>query len=167
MLSPEDFKQVMRRWASTVTIITTRSGDLIYGLTATAFSSLSVNPPEVFISIYKQTRTHPLIEQGGVFCVNFLGPEMSHLSDRFAGRHPNEERFQGVRYRAEATGAPVLDDAIAYLDCTVARALDAGDHTIFIGAVQAAGVQRPDEAPLIYFNGRYHRLGDLTTGAAS
>ncbi|MCS6849388.1 MAG: flavin reductase family protein [Anaerolineae bacterium] len=163
MVSPDAFKQVMRRWASTVTIITTKAGDMIYGLTATAFSSLSVNPPEVFISINKQTRTHPLIEQGGVFCVNFLAPEMIHISDRFAGRRPNEERFQDVRYRAEATGAPVLDDAIAYLDCTVARALDAGDHTIFIGLVQAAGVQRPDDAPLLYFNGRYYRLGDTAT----
>jgi len=159
MVSPDDFKQVMRRWASTVTIITTRADDVIYGLTATAFSSLSANPPEVFISVYKQTRTHPLIERSGVFCVNFLGPEMSDLSDRFAGRRPNEERFQDVRYRAEATGAPVLDDAIAYLDCKVARAFDAGDHTIFIGAVQAGGVQRPDDAPLLYFSGRYHRLG--------
>ncbi len=163
MVSPDAFKQVMRRWASTVTIITTRAGDTIYGLTATAFSSLSVAPPEVFISINKQTRTHPLIEQGGVFCVNFLAPEMIHISDRFAGRYPNEERFQDVRYRAEATGAPVLDDAIAYLDCTVARALDAGDHTIFIGLVQASGVQRPDDAPLLYFNGRYHCLGDVAS----
>ncbi|MCS7055712.1 MAG: flavin reductase family protein [Thermoflexales bacterium] len=163
MVSPDAFKQVMRRWASTVTIITTRAGDTIYGLTATAFSSLSVNPPEVFVSINKQTRTHPLIEQGGVFCVNFLAPEMIHISDRFAGRHPHEERFQGVRYRAEVTGAPVLDDAIAYLDCTVARALDAGDHTIFIGLVRASGVQRPEDTPLLYFNGRYYRLGDAAT----
>ncbi len=159
MFSPDAFKQVMRRWASTVTIVTTRKDDVIYGLTATAFSSLSVNPPEVFVSVYKQTRTHPLIAQGGVFCVNFLGPDMIHLSDRFAGRYPHEERFQGVRYRAEITGAPVLDDAIAYLDCVVARTFDAGDHTIFVGAVQAGGVQRPDDAPLLYFNGRYHTLG--------
>lgn len=160
MISPDEFKLVMRRWASTVTIVTTRADDVIYGLTATAFSSLTVNPPEIFISINKQTRTHPLIEKGGVFCVNFLAPEMAHLSDRFAGRHPDEERFKDVRYRSEATGAPVLDDAIAYLDCVVARALDAGDHTIFIGRVQAAGVQRPDDAPLLYFNGQYRRLCD-------
>jgi flavin reductase (DIM6/NTAB) family NADH-FMN oxidoreductase RutF len=161
MLSPDTFKQVMRRWGSTVTIITTRADDAIHGLTATAFSSLSANPPEVFISVYKQSRTHALIARGGVFCVNFLAPEMAHLSDRFAGRQPNnnEDRFQGVRYRTEATGAPVLDEAIAYLDCTVARAFDAGDHTIFIGSVQAAAVQRPDDAPLLYFNGRYHLLG--------
>jgi flavin reductase (DIM6/NTAB) family NADH-FMN oxidoreductase RutF len=64
-----------------------------------------------------------------------------------------------VRYRREATGAPVLEDALAFLDCTVARALDAGDHTIFIGVVQVADVQNPDSAPLLYYSGRYRRLG--------
>ncbi|MDW8396525.1 MAG: flavin reductase family protein [Anaerolineae bacterium] len=160
MVTADEFKQVMRRWASTVTIVTTAADGVIYGLTATAFSSLSVNPPEVFVSINKQTRTYPLIVQGGVFCVNFLAEEMVPISDRFAGRRPDEERFKDVRYRFEATGAPVLSDAIAYLDCTVAQALDAGDHTIFIGLVKAAGIQRPDETPLLYFNGRYHRLGE-------
>ncbi len=160
MVTADEFKQVMRRWASTVTIITTRVDDFIYGLTATAFSSLTVNPPEVFISINKQTRTHPLMEQSGIFCVNFLSPSMTHISDRFAGRHPSEERFQDVRFRSEVTGAPVLSDAIAYLDCRVARALDAGDHTIFIGEVVAAAVQDAEQSPLLYFNGAYYTLGD-------
>lgn len=159
MVSADDFKTVMRRWASTVTIITTRADDMVYGLTATAFSSLTVEPPEIFISINKKTRTHPLIEKSGIFCVNFLTPEMKHISDRFAGRHPDEERFKDVRYRREVTGAPVLDDALAYLDCTVVRSLDAGDHTIFIGLVELAGVQDPEATPLMYFSGQYRHLG--------
>jgi flavin reductase (DIM6/NTAB) family NADH-FMN oxidoreductase RutF len=163
MVSADDLKHVMRRWASTVTIITTRADDFVYGLTATAFSSLTIEPPEVFISINKKTRTHPLIESSGVFCVNFLTPEMKHISDRFAGRHPDEERFKGVRYHREASGAPVLEDALAYLDCTVARALDAGDHTIFIGLVVAAAVRDADASPLLYFNGQYRHLGGAVT----
>jgi len=160
MVSPDQFKHVMRRWASTVTVITTKADDLIYGLTATAFSSLSAEPPEVFISINKRTRTHPLIEQSGVFCVNFLTGDMKPISDRFAGRTPDVERFKDLPHRAEATGAPVLDDALAYLDCRVVRALDAGDHTIFIGLVEASGVQKDDVHPLLYVNGNYHQLGD-------
>jgi flavin reductase (DIM6/NTAB) family NADH-FMN oxidoreductase RutF len=160
MVSPDQFKHVMRRWASTVTVITTKTDDLIYGLTATAFSSLSAEPPEVFISINKRTRTHPLIEQSGVFCVNFLTDDMKPISDRFAGRTPDIERFKDLPHRTEATGAPVLDDALAFLDCRVVRALDAGDHTIFIGLVEASGVQKDDVRPLMYVNGKYHQLGD-------
>ena len=164
MVTPDDFKHVMRRWASTVTVITTQAGGTIYGLTATSFSSLTVNPPEVFVCINKSTRTHPLIEQAGVFCVNFLTGDMKAISDRFAGRTPDVERFKDLSYRSEATGAPVLNDALAYLDCTVARALDAGDHTIFIGLVQAGGVQHDEHTPLLYMNGKYRSLGDEIIG---
>jgi flavin reductase (DIM6/NTAB) family NADH-FMN oxidoreductase RutF len=161
MVTPDDFKQVMRRWASTVTVVTTRADDVIYGLTATAFSSLSVQPPMVFVSIFRKTHTHPLIEQSGIFCVNFLAPDMTHVSDRFAGRVPELERFAGIGYRNEATGAPVLNDAIAYLDCRVVEGLVTGDHTIFVGQVEAAGLLKPDQAPLLYFMGTYHQVGDI------
>jgi flavin reductase (DIM6/NTAB) family NADH-FMN oxidoreductase RutF len=113
----------------------------------------------VFVSILRKTLTHPLIEQSGVFCVNFLAPDMTHISDRFAGRYPNEERFAGLSFRSDATGAPVLDDAIAYLDCRVVEPLVTGDHTIFVGQVEAAGLQKPDQAPLLYYMGTYHNVG--------
>lgn len=160
MVTPDIFKQVMRHWASTVTIVTTRLDDTIYGLTATSFSSLSVHPPMVYVSIYRKTRTHPLIEQSGIFCVNFLAPEMTHVSDRFAGRHPDEERFADLPYRTEATGAPVLNDAIAYIDCRVVEGLVTGDHTIFVGQVESAWTQKDNQAPLVYYMGEYYRLGD-------
>jgi flavin reductase (DIM6/NTAB) family NADH-FMN oxidoreductase RutF len=160
MITPDDFKQVMRRWASTVNVITTRHDELIYGLTATAFSSLSAEPPLVFVCINRKTRTHPLIEASGIFCVNFLAPDMKHISDRFAGRVPDEERFKDLRHRSVATGAPVLEDAVAYLDCRVQGTHEAGDHTIFFGLVQASAVNKPDTAPLIYFNGKYRALGE-------
>jgi flavin reductase (DIM6/NTAB) family NADH-FMN oxidoreductase RutF len=157
--TPDDFKQVMRRWASTVTVITTKTEDLIYGLTVTAFSSLTADPPEVFVSVYRKTRTHPLIVQSGIFCVNFLAPDMVEISNRFAGRMPDIERFAGMAHHTAATGAPVLDDAIAFLDCELAHAFEAADHTIFVGRVRACGVQNPDATPLLYFNGKYRELG--------
>lgn len=160
MVTPDDFKHVMRRWASTVTIITTRAGDTIHGLTATSFSSLSANPPEVFVCINKSTRTHPLIEQAGNFCVNFLTEDMKAISDRFAGRTQEVDRFHDLSYRAEVTGAPVLNDALAWLDCSIDRALDTGDHTIFIGLVKATGVQHDEHTPLLYMNGRYRGVGN-------
>jgi len=160
MLPPDSFKTIMRRWAATVNVITTRADDMIYGLTATAFSSLSAEPPLVFVCVNRKGRTHPLIEKSGIFCVNFVGPDMKHISDRFAGRVPDEERFKDLAYRTEATGAPVLNDAVAFLDCTVHEAFAAGDHTIFVGLVQAGAVQKPDAPPLLYFNGKYRALGE-------
>jgi flavin reductase (DIM6/NTAB) family NADH-FMN oxidoreductase RutF len=160
MVDADDFKQVMRRWASTVTIVTTRSGDNIHGLTATAFSSLSVSPPTVLVCVNRATRTHELIEESGIFCVNFLASDLKELSDKFAGRLPGEERFAGVEHAAEVTGAPVLARALAFLDCRVAQVFAATDHTIFTGKVESVGVKRPEDSPLLYFHGRYHKLGD-------
>ncbi len=160
MVSPDDFKQVMRRWASTVNVITTKTDELIYGLTATAFSSLSAEPPLVFVCVNKKTRTHGFIEQSKIFCVNFLAEDMAHISNRFAGRVPDEERFKDLPYRAEATGSPVLNDAVAFLDCTLHETLSAGDHTIFVGLVQASGVHKPDALPLLYVNGKYRMVGE-------
>jgi len=159
-VTSDDFKQVMRRWASTVNIVTTKTDELIYGLTVTAFSSLAADPPMVFVCVNRHTRTHPLIEKSGIFCVNFLSESMSHISNRFAGRLPDEERFKDLAYHTEATGAPVLDDAVAFLDCTVAEMLNAGDHTIYVGQVQSGRVQHVDANPLLYFNGKYQMLGD-------
>jgi flavin reductase (DIM6/NTAB) family NADH-FMN oxidoreductase RutF len=116
----------------------------------------------VFVSIYRKTRSHPLIEQSGIFCVNFLAPDMTHVSDRFAGRFPDEDRFAGVKHHTQATGAPVLDDAIAFVDCRVAETLVTGDHTIFVGQVEAAAIQKPDQAPLVYFMGKYHGVSNLS-----
>jgi flavin reductase (DIM6/NTAB) family NADH-FMN oxidoreductase RutF len=160
MVTVDDFKQVMRRWASTVTIVTTRSGDQIHGLTATAFASLSISPPTILVCVNKSARSHELIEESGIFCVNFLTPDLRELADRFAGRLPAEERFAGVDHAVEATGAPVLAQALAFLDCRVAQVFAASDHTIFTGKVEALGVRRPDDSPLLYFHGKYHKLGD-------
>jgi flavin reductase (DIM6/NTAB) family NADH-FMN oxidoreductase RutF len=160
MVTPDEFKAVMRRWAGTVNVITTRTDELIYGLTATAFSSLSAEPPLVLVCVNRKARTHALIEQSGIFCVNFLTDDMKHVSDRFAGRVPDEERFKDLAHRSVATGAPVLLDAVAYLDCRVHESHHAGDHTIYIGMVQASAVQHPDASVLLYVAGKYHKLGD-------
>jgi flavin reductase (DIM6/NTAB) family NADH-FMN oxidoreductase RutF len=159
MVTPDEFKHVMRRWGSTVTVVTTKAGDRLHGLTVTAFSSLSVHPPMVFVCINKGARGHDAIAEAGVFCVNFLGPDMKEISDRFA-RPSTEDRFAGLDIRVEATGSPILPGVLAFLDCRVGNAFAAGDHTIYTGVVEAAGVARPDESPLLYFHGGYHALGE-------
>lgn len=147
----------MRRWASTVTVVTVRAGERIHGLTATAFTSVSMNPPLVLVCVQNDSRSEALLREGRCFAVNFLSEEQAALAERFAGRIPTDDRFAGLRLRAAATGAPILEDALAYLDCTVAGAYWGGDHTIYLGLVEAAGILR-DGAPLLYFEGAYRRL---------
>ncbi len=159
MTNSDSFKQVMRQWAATVTIVTTKADGLSYGLTATSFTSLGINPPTVLVCVNRNARTHSLIEQSGIFCVNLLSSEMKSISDRFAGRMPDVERFAGLQTHVAATGAPVLNEALAYLDCKVIDKHIGGDHTIFIGEVLACEVQQT-HTPLLYLNGKYRAVGD-------
>jgi flavin reductase (DIM6/NTAB) family NADH-FMN oxidoreductase RutF len=130
-----------------------------HGMTASAFTSVSVSPPMVLVVVDQRWRSHGLIDRGRVFCVNILAETQSGLSDVFAGRHPeNADRFAGVRIRPGPTGSPILEDAIAFLDCEVAKAFPAGDHTVFLGRVVACGVAPDPGRPLLYYDQRYGRL---------
>ncbi|WP_322801259.1 flavin reductase family protein [Thermoflexus sp.] len=163
-VSPEQLRQVMRRWASTVTVVTMRADEQIHGLTATAFTSVSMNPPLVLVCIQNDSRSEALLRKGRCFAVNFLSEDQAELSERFAGRIPAADRFAGLVHRAAVTGAPILEDALAYLDCTVAGAYWGGDHTIYLGLVEDAGILR-EGSPLLYFQGAYRRLA-LNGGGA-
>ncbi|MCS7350111.1 MAG: flavin reductase family protein [Anaerolineae bacterium] len=156
----------MRRWASTVTVVTMRADDQIHGLTATAFTSVSMNPPLVLVCIQNDSRSEALLRKGRCFAVNFLTEDQVALSERFAGRIPAQDRFEGLAYRAAVTGAPILENALAYLDCTVAGAYWGGDHTIYLGLVEDAGILR-EGVPLLYFQGTYRRLAPGNGGGPS
>jgi flavin reductase (DIM6/NTAB) family NADH-FMN oxidoreductase RutF len=159
VVSGDDYRAVMRQWPSGVTVITMLDGEMPHGMTASAFTSVSVSPPLVLIVVDKRWRSHVHLSRGGVFCVNILAEDQSAVSDRFAGRHGDvRDRFHDVPARIEATGAPVLAEALAWLDCRVEQMLDAGDHTIFLGKVVAAGVNRPAAQPLIFHNTQYRAL---------
>ncbi|MCS6965120.1 flavin reductase family protein [Thermoflexus sp.] len=162
----EQLRQVMRRWASTVTVVTMRADDQIHGLTATAFTSVSMNPPLVLVCIQNDSRSEALLRKGRCFAVNFLTEDQVALSERFAGRIPAQDRFEGLAYRAAVTGAPILENALAYLDCTVAGAYWGGDHTIYLGLVEDAGILR-EGVPLLYFQGTYRRLAPGNGGGPS
>lgn len=154
----------MRLWPSGVTIITMLAPDGPHGMTASAFTSVSVEPPMILIVVDRRWRSHAFIAAAGAFCVNILGADQSAWSDRFAGRHGDvPDRFAGIATATAATGAPTLIDAVAWLDCTVAGAHAAGDHTVFLGRVVAARAAPGAPPPLIYHNTRYRGLGpDIT-----
>jgi flavin reductase (DIM6/NTAB) family NADH-FMN oxidoreductase RutF len=151
----------MRQWPSGVTVLT-MPGEPAHGMTASAFTSVSIDPPMVLIVVDRRWRSHERIAEGGAFCVNILSEDMHERSDRFAGRHgPEVDRFDGVPTGAAVTGSPVMLDALAFLDCRVVEAFEAGDHTVFLGVVVACGGRAEGRRPLVYFDQRYARLETL------
>ena len=158
-VSTDALKQVLSRWATGVTIVTARAGDRIHGMTVSAFSEVSLEPPLVLVCADKTSNTHPLIAEGGVFAVNVLASDQVELSKRFASKQDEHRRFVDLDTESGRTGAPLLAGTLAALDCTVVAAHDAGDHVIYVGRVEE--VRCSDGEPLLYYARSYHRLTDL------
>ncbi len=153
----DTFKNVMRRWPSGVTVLTSRADDSIHGMTVSAFSAVSAEPPLVLVCANRQSTTHEVIQAGGVFAVNILDASQQDVSIRFSVV-PGPNRFEGIAWSAGTTGAPLIDGALAQFECRVRSAHLEGTHTIYIGEV-LAGTFRPDGEPLLYFDGSYRVLG--------
>ncbi|MGH6859113.1 MAG: flavin reductase family protein [Phyllobacterium sp.] len=134
-----EFREAMREVASGVTIVTSGSGERARGMTATAFNSLSAEPPSVLVCVNRDAECHRVITDTGVFCINVLGAAARQLANHFAGRDgvKGAARFQMGDWATLSTGAPVLTDALVAFDCRLREAIDAGTHTIFIGDVAA------------------------------
>lgn len=154
----KEFRDALGAFATGVTVVTTR-GKEPYGMTANAFSSLSLDPPMVLVCIVTGTHGCDSIRENGIFAVNVLTEAQEPLSRYFASRDRprTAAAFADVAHRSEATGAPILDGSAAYLDCRLAGQHEAGDHTILIGEVLALGVDK-SARPLLYFGGGYQRL---------
>ncbi len=152
-----DFRRVLGHWATGVAIVATRSaaGDPV-GLTANALSSLSLNPPLVLICVDKTSDSHEHFRVTRAFSVNMLPVSAERVARRFAGDDA-ASKFEGVDWEERVTGAPVLSDALAWIDCRIVGEHEGGDHTIFVGEV-AAGDAR-EGAPLLFYRGGYGRLG--------
>ena len=159
-VSAEDFRATLRLFASGVTVVAARAGDRVHGLTVSAFMSLSSDPPLVAVAIDRRHDAHDLLASpNAVFAVNLLADDQRHLSDRFAFEK-EKDRFDGVAWSTAATGAPVLDDALAWIDCSISARHPAGSHILYVGAVEATRVTRPEDPPLVYWNRDYRRLAD-------
>lgn len=146
------FRSVLGNFAAGVTVITTVGPDgTPYGLTATAFTSVSLIPPLVLACIDKRSETYTYFGSSGVFAANFLSQEQQHISQRFAVS--GGDKFAGVEWRAGVVGAPILAGTIGHVECRVQHEYDGGDHTIYVGEVESAGTDTGE--PLIYFRGAY------------
>ena len=155
MIPPDDFRRVLSHFATGVTLITTLDGDARpTGLTASAFTSVSLQPPLVLVCVDHKAQCFPAILTAGRFAVNILGAEQEHLSRRFASART--DKFDGVTYEVSARGLPLIAGALARLECTTMSTHAEGDHTIFVGRVDGADVSAGE--PLLYFRGTYNRL---------
>ena len=157
-----DFRQAVGAFATGVTVITTHGEADAYGMTANAFSSVSLDPPLVLVCVISGTTGAHMIERNGVFAVNVLGTHQEPISRYFASRDrpSGREAFGEIPHFTAVTGSPILERASAYLDCRVAARHEAGDHEIFIGEVLALGVD-PDATPLLFHGGKYVGVGEV------
>jgi flavin reductase (DIM6/NTAB) family NADH-FMN oxidoreductase RutF len=144
-----------------VTVITTRGEAHDYGMTATAFSSVSLDPPLILVCVKVGADGAEVIPANGVFAVNILAAPQEAISNYFASkdRPKGRDAFAEIPHREVATGAPVIDDVAAFVDCRLVETHETGDHLIFIGEVAALGVD-PDVEPLMFHGSRYRVLSD-------
>lgn len=151
-VSEDDFRRTLSHFASGVSVVTTRDAKgRAHGITVSAFCSVSLNPPLVLICIERATASHYAFRESGVFVVNILDSTQQDLSERFAA--PDEDKFGNVEFATGLDDVPVLKSALAKIECRLTRAVDGGDHSIFIGSVEH--VTYRDGEPLIYFRSDY------------
>jgi 3-hydroxy-9,10-secoandrosta-1,3,5(10)-triene-9,17-dione monooxygenase reductase component len=148
------FRRVMGHVPTGVAVVTAIHEGAPAGLTVGSFTSLSLDPPLVGFTVIREARSWPSIEAAGAFCVNVLAHDQVELCRIFSSRET--AKFRGLRWRAAASGAPILEDVLAWVDCDTDRVLDAGDHRLVIGRVRALDVER-GVAPLLFYRGGYSR----------
>lgn len=157
-VDPHDLRLAMRRWTTGVTVVSAAARAVRHGMTVSSFTSVSLDPPLVLVSLDRESSTHRLVEQIRSFGVSILSDDQRGISDRFAGRiYTDTDRFVGLDTFNLVTGAPLLAHSLAAFDCQVVSSFETGTQTLFIGEVLAVktGVEG---FPLIYFNQDYRSL---------
>ena len=161
MLGPDDFRRALGHFATGVTVVTTwDDAGHPTGLTASAISSVSLDPPLVLVCVSHKSQSHGSFRPGGKFAVNVLASDQEALARRFASSTlTGLEKFEGVGYKKSPLGLPLIEDALADFECTIVHAYPGGDHTIFVGQVEALDAHGDlGREPLLYYRGRFGRL---------
>jgi flavin reductase (DIM6/NTAB) family NADH-FMN oxidoreductase RutF len=155
MIDPATFRSVLGRFASGVTVVTARdAAGTDHGMTASAFCSVSLEPPLVLVCIEQTADMHAVLAHASELAVNILASGQEALSRHFA--EPADDRFDGIGYTRGTTGAALLEGTLAAIECTIVARYPAGDHTIVVGEVIAATANL--ERPLLYYRGGYAQL---------
>ncbi len=155
MIGPDDFRRLLGHFPSGVTIVTTSDADgRPAGLTVSAFASLSLEPPLVLVCVDHKAQSYPALKDNRGFAVNVLSTDHEVMSRRFASTRL--DKFDGVAYQMSALGLPLLGGALAHIECVTVNRHVEGDHTIFVGRVEAGATA--DGEPLLYHRGKYKRF---------
>ncbi len=160
-IDPQSFRAAMAQWASGVTVVTSVHKGQRVGITASSFSSVSLEPPRVLICVAKRLYTHQILLESKIFAVNILTAEQKEWGMRFAGLLPEDgDRFVDIETSSAETGAPLLPGVLGWVDCRLVSVHDEGDHSIFVGEVVAAGAA--DEGnPILYYHRQWRKLGPV------
>ena len=156
-----EFRKAMGSFATGVTIITVDFENEVHGMTANAFTSVSLDPMLVLVCVDRSARTHAHLHAKKRFGVNVLAETQRAISEYYARperTHERAEQEAGARFKRTAHGTPVLDGALAYFECRLHSVQDAGDHTIFIAEVEEVALW--EGRPLLFHRGKYHEIGD-------
>ncbi len=159
-LNSAEFRKAMGCFATGVTIITVDLEGKVHGMTANAFASVSLDPMLVLVCVDHSTRTHAHLHAKKRFGINVLGEDQRAISEYYARpdrSHEHAETEAGARFDRTSQGTPMLHGSLAYLECRLHSAEEAGDHTIFIAEVEDVVVREGD--PLLYFRGKYRKVG--------
>lgn len=159
-VSPDAIRESMRHWTTGIAILASQYNGLRHGMTVSSFTSVSLDPPKVLVSVQKDTRTYDLIIHSGFFSITILTEDQQEISDRFAGRLSEyTDRFEGLSIETLQTDSPIIVGGLASFDCKVVKLLEQDTHTLVIGEVLAT--QESDNGrPLAYYNRSYRRLQD-------
>jgi flavin reductase (DIM6/NTAB) family NADH-FMN oxidoreductase RutF len=149
-----DLKKVMRLFPQGVTVVTARAEGGPKGITVSSFTSVSLEPPLVLVSLARGSGLHEFFQKSSSFAVNFLAEDQKSVSDLFAGRTEAKDRFEGVKFREGRTGCPIIDGVRAVIECRRWRVYEGGDHSLILGLVVGASAMS-NGRPLVYYNQQY------------
>ncbi len=156
-IARDALRRVLGTYATGVSIVMTKSRGMIHGLTVNSFTSVSLDPPLILVCIDRMTATYPLMKESRIFSVNILSNVQESLSKLFSDPGNKSSMLQGLEYREEVTGAPILLGVLGFLDCSVEATYQWGDHDIFLAKVEKFGLGTEAD-PLLYYRGGYHSL---------
>lgn len=160
-IEPADYRAVLGRYPTGITVVTTMAeGRQPIGTTVNSFTSVSLYPPLVLVAIGRERTIHPVIARTERFAVNILDEESTALSDCFSGAPSDlpREAFCDAPHELGESGMPLLDAALATIECKLDRSIEAGDHTLYLGRITSLAARARESWPLLYFRGRYLRI---------
>ncbi len=163
MIGPDEFRRALGHFATGVTVVTTWDDEAHpTGLTASAVSSVSLDPPLILVCVSHNAHCYPAFRAGGKLAVNILASDQEAVARRFASSSlTGVQKFEAVDYHPGALGLPILKDSLAEFECTIVHSYPGGDHTIFVAQVEAADARGDvGREPLLYYRGRFDRLND-------